>query len=187
MNVPAFIFNHYVPHLRSLRPGARKSASTPWTSPKIKDPKELGKVKARLECLLDHSPAALYSRCYTDCCELIYLSKNILNLTGFSRKRSWPTPSFGPSISTRRTVSCLLKLTAPGSKLCISPREYRFLHRDGTYRWLHDEFNLVRDQTRRTTGIYRFFNRYHCWPGGPGDPGASAKNAIGPLWNAKRT
>ncbi len=48
---------------------------------------ELGKVKARLECLLDHSPAALYSRRYTDCCQLIYLSKNIVNLTGFTRKR----------------------------------------------------------------------------------------------------
>ena len=24
--------------------------------------------------------------------------------------------------------------------------EYRFLHRDGTYHWLHDEFNLVRDK-----------------------------------------
>ena len=55
---------------------------------------ELEKVKARLECLLDHSPAALYSSHFTNCCELLYVSKNIVGLTGFSREEILSDPLF---------------------------------------------------------------------------------------------
>ena len=55
---------------------------------------ELEKVKARLEYLLDHSPSALYSCRHTECSQIIYFSKNILNLTGFSREEILSDPFF---------------------------------------------------------------------------------------------
>jgi len=55
---------------------------------------ELEKVKARLEYLLDHSPSALYSCSHTECCKMFYVSRNIVNLTGFSREEILVDPFF---------------------------------------------------------------------------------------------
>ncbi len=107
---------------------------------------ELEKVKARLECLLDHSPAALYSRLYTDGCELIYFSKNIFNLTGFSREEILADPFFYAQHIHPEDRHLFAETHRAGVMTEHQSREYRFLHRDGTYRWLHDEFNLVQDK-----------------------------------------
>ena len=75
---------------------------------------ELEKVKARLECLLDHSPAALYSRLYTDCCRIDLFQQEHLQSHRFFQRGDPGRPLLlVPSISTRKTVICLLKLTAP--------------------------------------------------------------------------
>ncbi len=111
-----------------------------------KTKRELEKTRARLECLLDHSPAALYSCRYTNCCELLYVSKNIVSLTGFSAEEiladhfSW-SQHIHPE---DRSIVCQKQME--GTKVRQQQLEYRFLHQDGNYRWLHDEFNLVRNK-----------------------------------------
>ncbi len=66
---------------------------------------ELEKTKARLECLLDHSPAALYSCRFTNCCELLYVSKNIIGLNGFFQGRDPGRPLvLGPAHPPGRPV-----------------------------------------------------------------------------------
>jgi PAS domain S-box-containing protein len=106
---------------------------------------ELEKVKARLECLLDHSPAALYSCRYTDGCEMIYFSKNIHGLTGFSREEILTDPFFWAQRLHPDDRHLIAAAHRAGITTQHQSTEYRFLHQDGAYRWLHDEFNLVRD------------------------------------------
>ena len=107
---------------------------------------ELEKTKARLECLLDHSPAALYSSHFTNCCELLYVSKNIVSLTGFSREEILADPFFWAQHIHPEDRSLVCRKQMEGRKVGQQQLEYRFRHKDGTYRWLHDEFNLVRDK-----------------------------------------
>jgi PAS domain S-box-containing protein len=107
---------------------------------------ELEKIKARLECLLDHSPSALYSCHHSESCELIYFSKNIVNLTGFTKEEILSDPFlwFQHIHPDDRRDYAAIHLA--GVKADHHSREFRFLHRDGSYRWLHDEFNLVKDK-----------------------------------------
>lgn len=107
---------------------------------------ELERTQARLECLLDHSPAALYSRRYGDMGALIYLSKNISNLTGFSPAEFLADPSLWAARLHPEDYPGVVEKLENGTEVRFQSVAYRFLHKDGTYRWLHDEFNLVRDR-----------------------------------------
>ncbi len=107
---------------------------------------ELEKTKARLECLLDHSPAALYSCRQKDFCELLYVSKNIISLTGFSAKEILADPLFWAQHIHPEDRAVVDQEQVQGAMAGQQRLEYRFLHKDGTYRWLHDEFNLIRDR-----------------------------------------
>ena len=102
-------------------------------------------TKARLEQVLASGPAAIYT------CEpggdftLTYMSENIQALVGWeardflSDSRFWLNhlhPDDRPRI--------LAQLEFPWREDHQS-LEYRFLAQDGAYRWMHDEFRLVRD------------------------------------------
>ncbi len=107
----------------------------------------LEKTKARLECLLDHSPAALYSCRFSNCCELLYVSKNIVDLTGFSREEILADPFFWAQHIHPEDRSLVCQKQMEGTQVGQHQQlEYRMQHKDGTYRWLHDEFNLVGDK-----------------------------------------
>ena len=99
---------------------------------------ELGKVKARLECLLDHSPSALYSCHHTESYQIIYLSRNIFNLTGFRREEILADPFFWAQHIHPDDRHVIAETHRAGIITQHQSREYRFLHRDGSYRWLHD-------------------------------------------------
>ena len=107
---------------------------------------ELEQTRARLEVLLEHSPAALYSRLHTDSCELLYISNNISILTGFSPEEILADPFFWAQHIHPDDRQQFAETHRAGIVIGRESREYRFRHQDGTYRWLHDEFNLVRDQ-----------------------------------------
>lgn len=107
--------------------------------------RELAKIQGRLQCLLDHVPVALYGCSPTDCGRLTYVSKNIARLTGFTADEIQGDPFFWSQ-----------RLHPQDRHLCCQRQqeqwqsghqslEYRFRHQDGNYRWLHDEFTLVRD------------------------------------------
>ncbi len=106
--------------------------------------RELARTKSRLQCLLDHVPVALYGCHPNDCGRLTYLSKSIERLTGFSVAEIMADPFFwSQRIHPQdRHLLCQRHLsTHPEGQQAL---EYRIQHRDGTYRWLHDEFILVR-------------------------------------------
>ena len=107
--------------------------------------RELARTKGRLQCLLDHVPAALYGCHPQDVGRLTYLSKSIFGLTGFTAAEILADPFFWNQrihpedrqiLQQRRQDS-----PEPGPQFL----EYRFRHKNGTYIWLHDEFTLVRN------------------------------------------
>ena len=110
-------------------------------------------TKARLEQVLDSGPAAIYT------CEpggdftLTYMSENVKALVGWeardflSDSRFWLDhlhPDDRPWV--------LEQLEYPWREDHQS-LEYRFLAQDGAYRWMHDEFRLVRDQNGKPVEI----------------------------------
>jgi PAS domain S-box-containing protein len=74
-----------------------------------------------------------------------FVSKNVLSQLGYGPERFIADPSFAlkhthpdDAARMRAEMRCLLK---HGRHV----REYRFRHKDGTYRWVRDEARLVRD------------------------------------------
>jgi PAS domain S-box-containing protein len=102
-------------------------------------------VKARLEQVLDSGPAAIYTCDIGRDFTLSYLSENIKMLVGWEARdfltdsRFWLQhvhPEDRPWVCQR------LELPWPQDRQTY---EYRFLAKDGAYRWMHDDVRLVRD------------------------------------------
>jgi len=110
-------------------------------------------TKARLEHLLSSGPAAIYT------CEVegdfapTYISDNVKGLVGWEPRQFLENPRFWIKHvhrEDRRLVLERVELPWPQDHLT---HEYRFLAKDGTYRWMHDELRLVRDQNGRPVEI----------------------------------
>jgi PAS domain S-box-containing protein len=102
-------------------------------------------TKARLEQVLDSGPAAIYTCDPGRDFAFSYISENIKTVVGWEAReflansRFWLQhvhPEDRPRVSKR--------LEFPSSE-DRQTYEYRFLAKDGAYRWIHDEVRLVRD------------------------------------------
>ncbi len=102
-------------------------------------------TKARLEHLLSSCPAAIYT------CEAegnfapTYISDNVKGLVGWEPRQFLDNPRFWIKHvhpEDRRRVLKRSELPWPEDHQTF---EYRFLAKDGAYRWMHDEVKLVRD------------------------------------------
>jgi PAS domain S-box-containing protein len=108
---------------------------------------ELRSTKERLEYVVASNPAVIYSsKPLADLSdwELTYLSQNVMNLLGYEAREFVDHPEFWKHHvhpedlhPTMAQVPCLWK---KGQHTF----EYRFLHRDGTYRWIREEATVVR-------------------------------------------
>ena len=117
----------------------------------------LRRTRARLEHLLAASPAVLYALEVTeDAVTPTWVSDNITRIMGYRVDEAvtsawWPTHLHPEDrASAYATHGSLL---ARGTIEC----EYRFRHKDGTYRWIRDELRLVqaaRGQTVEAVGAW---------------------------------
>lgn len=107
---------------------------------------ELKRVQKRLDYLLNHTPAAIYSSHCVDLCSFSYLSPNIEPLLGYTAAEILEQPGFWEAHIHPEDLPQYLQVKktaqADGRPQGL---EYRFRHRNGDYLWLHDEFRLVRD------------------------------------------
>jgi two-component system, cell cycle sensor histidine kinase and response regulator CckA len=110
-------------------------------------------TKARLEHLLASGPAAIYT------CEpggdfaLTYLSENVETLVGWKARDFLADASFWLNhlhSDDRPPILAQLEFPWPEDHRSL---EYRFLSKDGAYRWMHDELKLVRDQDGKPVKI----------------------------------
>ena len=105
---------------------------------------ELLGTRARLEHLLVSSPTVIFSAEPTAEQPLTFVSGNVTSALGFRPAEMLVDAGFWESHvhpdDRDRVAAALVQLAADGRHAF----EYRFLHQDGAYRWLHDERGLVR-------------------------------------------
>jgi len=107
---------------------------------------ELRATQERFQYLISSNPAIIYS-CYPDeNYPITFVSENSKDILGYTTQEWLATPKFWVNRihpeDAPRVVANLSVLFKEG----YHTHEYRFLHQDGTYRWLRDERKLVRDQ-----------------------------------------
>lgn len=99
----------------------------------------------RLKRLLALSPVVIYSAASTEPFDVTYVSDNLAALTGFDAQAFTGTPGFWLGRvhpDDRGTVSTAASRLAAEGHMTV---EYRFLHKDGHYRWTRDEARLASD------------------------------------------
>ena len=106
---------------------------------------ELTATKARLEHLLVTSPAVIYSCAAAGDYAPTFISKNVKRQLGYESEEFISDPGFWADHihpqDAPRVFAELPSVLEHGSHT----HEYRFQHKDGSYRWMHDEMVLVRD------------------------------------------
>jgi len=118
---------------------------------------ELQKRETRLSYLLSATPAVIYTCYYRDYFGANFVSENVFALTGYRANDFIEDPSFWSNHihpdDSERVFSELGNLRTKGRHV----HEYRFLHQDGTYRWMHDENKLLFDADGNPTEIIGFW------------------------------
>lgn len=107
--------------------------------------RELTIVRERLQHLMASSPTVIYSCRPSPDYVATYVSDNVADHLGYEPREFVDAPDFWASRihpeDRTRVFAELSRLSERGSHV----GEYRFLHKDGTYRWMHDRLKLVYD------------------------------------------
>ena len=101
-------------------------------------------TRVRFQHLLTSSPSVIYSMAATGDYACSFISENLLDLIGYQTAEPLDDKDFWlervhPDDKTR--VLAEFEDTVPRERGAF---EYRFLHKDGRYRWIHDSFRLTR-------------------------------------------
>ncbi|NEP56828.1 MAG: PAS domain-containing protein [Symploca sp. SIO2G7] len=115
--------------------------------------KELRATQERFQYLIASNPAIIYS-CHPDGdYSATFVSENSKDILGYTTQEWLADPQFWVSRihpkDAPRIFASLSLLFEEG----YHTHEYRFLHQDGTYRWLRDERRLVRDEAGNSLEI----------------------------------
>jgi PAS domain S-box-containing protein len=118
---------------------------------------ELQYAKERLKFLLSSSPAVIYTGSPSSEFQTAFVSDNVVQIIGFLPEDFTGKPGFlkgriHPDDAPLLQIA-LSNLIEKGSVVF----EYRFLHRDGRYRWMHDECRLIRDTEGRPVEVIGYW------------------------------
>ena len=108
---------------------------------------ELRASRERLEYIVTSTPAIIYTgKPLPDCSDwhVTYLSSTVTTMLGFEPQKFIGHPEFWESRvhpDDLRPTQAAISQLKEGHYTC----DYRFLHRDGTYRWIREEATLVHD------------------------------------------
>lgn len=107
---------------------------------------QLELAQERLQYLLSTNPAVLYACDATGDYAATFVSENVVSMMGYESREFTENKGFWAShIHPEDAV----RVFAEMEDLFIQDshrHEYRFLHKDGVYRWVHDECKLLRDE-----------------------------------------
>lgn len=101
---------------------------------------------ARLQYLIDNTPAIIYSSVPTGDFKMTFVSNNALHVLGYHPDEMVADPNFWfehihPN-DVPEIFSSIAKLFTEGERTY----EYRFMSRSGQYVWMHDMLRLIRDK-----------------------------------------
>lgn len=99
----------------------------------------------RLQYLLSSSPGVIYSSKIHHEHSITFMSANVIATLGYEAQEFTANSSFWASHihpeDLQQALAAVSKLLEQGH----NSHEYRFLHKDGTYRWMYDQAKLVQD------------------------------------------
>ncbi|HBB31308.1 MAG TPA: hypothetical protein DDZ80_21915 [Cyanobacteria bacterium UBA8803] len=103
-------------------------------------------TQERLQYLLASTPAVIYTAKVSGNYGATFMSDNITALSGYEAREFLEDPGFWAShIHPEDAPQLFAELPELFDK-GYHTHEYRFLHKDGTYRWVYDQMKLVRDK-----------------------------------------
>ncbi|MGA1844912.1 MAG: PAS domain S-box protein [bacterium] len=107
---------------------------------------DLSLSKTRQEYLLWANPAIIYTTKASDGYAPTYVSENIFRQLGYTPKEFLFDPQFRFNHIHPEDLSMFMGNLEELLEKEIIVQNYRFLHKDGTYRWLNDDCRLIRDE-----------------------------------------
>ena len=100
--------------------------------------------ETRLNFLLAHSPTMLYTASASGNFDITFVSGNITNRLGYEPHEFTIVPRFWVDrIHPDDAPGTLANLSRLFEQNCLT-QEYRFLNKQGEYRWIHDDLVLIR-------------------------------------------
>ncbi|MEL7034401.1 MAG: PAS domain S-box protein [Cyanobacteria bacterium J06592_8] len=108
---------------------------------------QLNLTQERLHFLLSFSPVAIYTAKVEADYQITYVSPTIQSITGYQPYQFIEKPQFWVKQVHPEDFDQMLTQVSEISENQTKILEYRFLHQDGTYRWLRNELKLIDDQT----------------------------------------
>ncbi|HEY9649738.1 MAG TPA: PAS domain S-box protein [Coleofasciculaceae cyanobacterium] len=106
---------------------------------------ELRLATERLQHLLSYSPAVIFSCTPGGNYAITFLSENITPILGYEAREFLEDPTFWMSHIHPDDVDRILTELSHLFDVGYHSQEYRFLHKDGTYRWVYNQLRLVKD------------------------------------------
>ncbi len=117
---------------------------------------ELRESEQRLSFLLANTPAVIYTSHASGDFAATFISENVQLLLGYMASEFLAASSFWVDHlhpdDSERVLAELGIVFSKDSHI----HEYRFLHQDGTYRWLHDEVKLSRTESGHPNELVGF-------------------------------
>jgi len=126
-------------------------------SERKKAEEELKKIKMRLEYLLKSCPAVVYSCTPDGHFETTFMSENIKEILGYQAKHFIHKPEFWESNIHPDERGHVISTLGGISEKGYYSEAYRFKHKNGTYRWMLEEANLIHDDNGNPQEIVGFW------------------------------
>ncbi|MFB2917324.1 PAS domain-containing protein [Aerosakkonema funiforme] len=108
--------------------------------------RENERLKNRLQFVLSSTPAAIYTCQLNPNYGATFISDNIRTLMGYTSEEFLSSSEFWADHINPEDAPRIFAELSHVFERGHNISEYRFLHKDGTYRWVRDEFRLVRDR-----------------------------------------
>ncbi|MBD2200053.1 PAS domain S-box protein [Calothrix parietina FACHB-288] len=107
---------------------------------------ELLVSQQRLQYLLSSTPAVIYTCKTSGDFGAIFLSENVKAMMGYEAREFLEDSSFWLNHIHPDDISQVLAQLSSAVERGYYKLKYRFLHKDGSYRWIYDTGRLVRDR-----------------------------------------
>jgi PAS domain S-box-containing protein len=117
----------------------------------------LRRSEERLQYLLTNAPVAIFSAQPYNDFAVKFVSDNVLSLTGFTPHELISDPTLWMSHIHPEDVDWVKERLSETLLTGENSYEYRFLCKDGTYKWTHEEVRLIRDLQGKPTEIVGYW------------------------------
>ncbi|MDJ0705263.1 MAG: PAS domain-containing protein [Leptolyngbyaceae cyanobacterium MO_188.B28] len=136
--------------------GANQALSIEVTKRK-RTQEELQLTQGRLQFLLTASPAVIYSCRASGDYGATFMSDNVVDIFGYESREFTEDSSFWAEHIHPEDTSYVFQELPELFEKDRHTHEYRFRHKDGSYRWVRDELRLVRDDQNTPVEIVGYW------------------------------